>query len=218
MPPIRAVVFDLDGLMFNTEMIFDLSGNELMRRRGKVMTRECRDGMIGRRPVDAFNHMVRIMELTETIEALMEESREIFTGMLDAHLAPMPGLYELLTLVEERNLPKAVATSAPRAYMENILSRFELLDRFVFTLTAEDVTQGKPHPEIYQRAAENLNIDPQEMLVFEDSEAGTKAASAAGANVIVIPHEHTALQDLTAATLIAEHLHHPSVIQFINGA
>jgi HAD superfamily hydrolase (TIGR01509 family) len=214
-PKIRAVVFDLDGLMFNTEEIFNRTGRELLSRRGREMTHELLSQMMGRRPREAFTIMIEMMELTDTIEALQIESKDIFEAIMETHLAPMPGLHDVLDLIERRGLPKAVATSSPRAYLEDILQRFHLLDRFPLTLTAEDVTHGKPNPEIYLKAAERLSIAPGEMLVFEDSEAGTLAAGAAGAIVISVPHEHSRLHNFTPATYVASSLHDPYVMELI---
>jgi HAD superfamily hydrolase (TIGR01509 family) len=203
--------------MFNTEDIFNRTGRELLSRRGREMTHELLSRMMGRRPREALNIMIEMMELTDTIEALQAESQDIFEAVLETHLAPMPGLHEVLELIERRELPKAVATSSPRDYLENILRRFHLLERFPLTLTAEDVTHGKPHPEIYLKAAERLGILPQEMLVFEDSEAGTQAAGAAGAIVISVPHEHSRLHNFTPATYIASSLHDPYVLRLLGG-
>jgi HAD superfamily hydrolase (TIGR01509 family) len=214
-PTIKAVVFDLDGLMFNTEEIFHRSGNELLARRNLCMTPECIHQMLGRRPHEAFAVMVQMYGLTETIDDLLAESREIFAGYLEEILAPMPGLFELLEQIETRGLPKGVATSSPRRYLEELLARYSLLPRFHITLTAEDVTHGKPHPEIYLKAAESLRVAPAEMLVLEDSEAGTTAAAAAGAVVVSIPHEHTRHQDFRVASYIAESLHAPTVLRLL---
>lgn len=214
---IRAVVFDLDGLMFNTEEIFDRTGRELMRRRGGDMTQALRSQMMGRRPHEAFAIMIEMMELTDSVEALMDESQQIFIAELETHLAPMPGLYEVLEAIDRRSLPKAVATSSPRDYMEGILQRFELLERFALTLTAEDVTHGKPHPEIYLQAARRLGVEPAEVLVFEDSEAGTHSAAAAGAVVVSVPHDHSRTHDFSPATHIADSLHEPYVLELIGG-
>jgi len=208
-PTIRAVVFDCDGLMFNTEEIFNLAGRELMRRREKVMTQECLHRMMGLRPHDAFAVMVETFDLDEPIEDLLTESQEIFNSHLDAHLAPMPGLFELLEAIENYGLPKGVATSSPRDYLDGILARFELQARFAVTLTAEDVTHGKPHPEIYLKAAEQIGVAPAEMLVLEDSQAGTQSAAAAGAVVVSIPYEHARRLDFSAAHHIADSLHDP---------
>jgi beta-phosphoglucomutase-like phosphatase (HAD superfamily) len=96
--------------------------------------------------------------------------------------------------------------------MRSILDRFGLLDRFAITLTSEDVSRGKPHPEIYLTAAERIGVRPQEMLVLEDSEAGTRAAHAAGAHIISIPHEFSAAQDFSVARAIARSLTDPVIL------
>jgi HAD superfamily hydrolase (TIGR01509 family) len=217
-PVIRAVVFDLDGLMFNTEELFHLAGHELLRRRGLVMTPELLTQMMGRRPREAFTVLVDTLGLSETIEDLLLESKVIFDEFRARRLAPMPGLFETLAAIERRGLPKGVATSSPRRYLEEILRQFELLERFHLTLTAEDVTHGKPHPEIYLAAAERLGVAPAEMLVFEDSETGTRAAAAAGAVVVSVPHEHSRYQDFSVATHVAGSLADPVVLELIGGA
>lgn len=204
---IRAVVFDMDGLMFNTEEVFNRSGVELLRRRDKVATPALFHAMMGRRAHEAFACMIEMMELDESIEDLQAESEEIFDSLLDEILAPMPGLLQLLDVIEARNLPKAVATSSHRNYLNNILGRFDLLPRFSHTLTAEDVTNGKPHPEIYLKAAQTLQVDPSEMLVLEDSENGTRAAAAAGAHIISVPHEMSSHHDFSSAKAVATSLH-----------
>ena len=214
---IRAVVFDLDGLMFNTEDVFNITGHEVLRRRGLLMTDELLSRMMGRRAHEAFAALIEMHGLDESIEVLITESQEIFYSLLSAHLAPMPGLFELLEAIEQRGIPKAVATSSPRAYLEDILGRFELLPRFPITLTAEDVTHGKPHPEIYLTAAERLGVRPAEMMVLEDSQAGTQAASAAGAVAISVPHRHSRAHDFSAATHVVERLNDPLVLTLLHG-
>ena len=215
-PAIKAVVFDLDGLMFNTEEVFNRSGRVLLRRRGKEMTDEILSQMMGRRAHEAFAIMIEMLGMDEAVEDLMNEEDEIFRELLDTHLAPMPGLFELLQHIEERSLPKGVATSSDRTYLEDILRRFDLLPRFHVTLAADDVVHGKPHPEIYLKAAQRIGVVPSEMLVLEDSEAGTKAAAAAGAVVVSIPHQHSRTHDFSAATIIAESLHAAPVIEMFD--
>lgn len=206
LPQIRAVVFDMDGLMLNTEDVFELAGQQLMERRGRVMTDEIRHSMLGRRPIEAFTALKLLTGMTDHIEDLMHETKELFESIAENALATMPGLHDVLELIEFRNLPRAVATSSPRAYMTPLLERFDLLHRFHFTLTAEDVTYGKPHPEIYQMAANKLNVAPCEMLVLEDSETGTRAAHAAGAYIVSVPNRHTAVGDFSMSRLTIDSL------------
>lgn len=214
-PVIRAVVFDFDGLMFNTEEIFNLSGRELLRRRGKEMTPALLGMMMGRRSDEAFPMMIEALGLTESPEELRAEERAIFHGLLWSHVAPMPGLFELLAHIDGRALPKGVATSSRRPYIESLLVKFELMHRFDVVLTSEDVSQGKPHPEIYLTAAARIGVEPCEMLVLEDSEMGTRSAAAAGAVPISIPHDHSRNHDFSEAFLIAERLDDPKILELL---
>lgn len=214
---IRGVVFDLDGLMVNTEEVFHQAGNELLRPRGHEMTRELLSRMMGRRAKESFAMLIEELGLAETVDSLLAESEAIFHQMLETKLAPMPGLFELLDELDSRGLSKAVATSSSRPYLAMILSRFELTSRFAFTLTAEDVTHGKPHPEIYQLAAKRLGLLPEQLLVLEDSETGSKAAAAAGASVIAVPHDYSRDHDFSHVHHIAAGLGDPVIRRVLDG-
>ena len=210
---IRAVAFDLDGLMFNTEDVFDLAGTEFLRRRGMEMTDVIRDGMIGRRPPEAFAHLKKHTGIDGPMEELLAETWGLFNTMLDEHLRPMPFLFDLLDHLDRLGLPKAVATSSPRSHLEGLLSRFDLLPRFTAALTMEDVERGKPDPDIYLKTAARLGVAPSEMLVLEDSGAGTQAGAAAGAVVVAVPHRYSAKHDFGPAAHIASGLGDPWIIE-----
>lgn len=201
-----AVVFDLDGLMFNTEVVFHETGTELLRRRGKPAPPEVFAAMMGRRAREAFAVMIDMMQLEDSIDVLQQESRELFFSLLDRHLAPMPGLVELLDAIESANLPKAVGTSSDREYAHDILGRYEMLGRFGAILTAEDVTHGKPHPEIYATAAKRIQAAAERTLVLEDSNAGIRAAKAAGCFAVAVPHAHSHGQSYDEANLVIDTL------------
>jgi HAD superfamily hydrolase (TIGR01509 family) len=214
-PRIRAVVFDLDGLMLNTEDVFHLTGHELLRRRGKIATQELFNLMMGRRANESFQAMKEFMQLQDSVEALALESWGIFDSFLDEHLGLMPGLETLLLHIETAGVPKGVATSSDREYLKRMLGRFSLYDRFQTTLTAEDVTHGKPNPEIYLKAASKIGVEPHEMLVLEDSEAGTNAAAAAGAHIISVPHAHSRHMDFSRAKAVATSLIDPVILNLL---
>ena len=216
LPVIRAVCFDLDGLMFNTEDVFYVSADVLLQRRGMRMSRGAMDAMLGRRPIESLTAFRDYMGLNEEPADLLAESRVIFHELLKEHLKPMPGLFDLLNLIEAQGLPKGVATSSPRDYLENILGRFDLIPRFPLRLTAESVTHGKPNPEIYLKAAEQLGVRPEQMLVLEDSETGTRAAAAAGAYIVSVPHEHTAGHDFSQSKYIATGLNDPFILRLLS--
>ncbi|NBW97536.1 MAG: HAD family phosphatase [Planctomycetia bacterium] len=208
---IRGVAFDLDGLLVNTEELYQHVGTELLRRRGRTFEAELLDRMMGRPQRVSLRIMIDWHGLDDTVESLARETGEIFVDLLDARLEPMPGAVALVDAIARRGLPLGVATSSGPDFARDVLGRVALGDRFGFVLTSADVTHGKPHPEIFERAAERLGIAPAEMLVFEDSENGCRAAVAAGAVVVAVPGGHSRRHDFAGATLVAESLADPRI-------
>jgi HAD superfamily hydrolase (TIGR01509 family) len=206
MPRPRAVVFDLDGLMFNTEELYQEVGAELLRRRGYEFTQELLEQMMGRPSHIALQLMIDTHTLKATVQELLAETDEIFPEILRTRLAPMPGLVELLDTLERHSIPKGIATSSRRSFVERVLGKFDYQLRFSPILTSEDITEGKPHPEIYLKAADRLKIMADQMLVLEDSANGCRAAVSAGAITIAVPGPHSRKHDFTGAKLIADTL------------
>ena len=212
---IRAVVFDLDGLMFNTEALFFRVASEMLRDRGKVFTPEIMRAMIGRQPAASGLAFQTMAGLDETPEALMAEAKSRFEALIDTAVGPMPGLLDLLDHLRILGLPMAVGTSSGRAYADRLLRGHGLIDRFAFLLCREDVTLHKPDPEIYQTAAARLGFEPPEVLVLEDTPTGLAAAKAAGTFAVGVPHAHSPRSDLAGADLIASALDDPALIDRI---
>jgi HAD superfamily hydrolase (TIGR01509 family) len=203
---LSAVVFDLDGLMFNTETLYQHVGTELLTRRGKRFEAELLDRMMGRPNAVALQIMIDWHGLSDTVPLLAEESEQIFAGILDEQLECMPGLNELMDALEVACVPKAIATSSGRRFVQNVLSRFDFAPRFKFILTSEDVVEGKPGPEIYQTAAARFGLPPRQVMVLEDSENGCRAAVAAGAFTVAVPSGHSRRHDFTGAQFVADSL------------
>jgi HAD superfamily hydrolase (TIGR01509 family) len=207
----RAVVFDMDGLMFNTEDVYTLVGRELARRRGHTFTNELKKEMMGTPPREAFKTMIRLLQLPDTWEELAAESNAFFLEIVADHIQPMPGLFALLDRLEKAAIPKAIATSSAKKLMDACLAAFDLHSRFQFFLTAEDVIQGKPNPEIYLAAAERFGIAPSEMVVLEDSHNGCIAAALAGAYAVAVPGDHSSDHDFSKASLVISSLADPQL-------
>jgi beta-phosphoglucomutase-like phosphatase (HAD superfamily) len=112
-------------------------------------------------------------------------------------------------------MPKAIATSSTRQYVEWVLQPHGLLSRFAFALTADDVSQGKPHPEIYEKAAARCGCDSAAMLVLEDSVNGMRAAKAAGARCVVVPHALVDRNELGPADAIVARLDAPELWEWL---
>lgn len=213
MNSLEGVIFDMDGLMLNTETLYTQVAEEILRRRGKLLSTDLLDRMMGRPGTISLQIMIDWHQLDATPEQLQEETREIFPAILDRGLEPMPGLLRLLDQLEQAGIPKAIATSSRRAFAEDVLGRFALLTRFQFVMTCEDVQRGKPDPEIYLTAANRLELSPPRVLVLEDSQNGCRAAVAAGTFTVAVPGDHSRNHDFTGARLIAESLADPRILQ-----
>ncbi len=137
--------------------------------------------MMGRPNQDALQVMIDAYQLSDSTEQLQQETEVEMQQLMAQHLSPMPGLWPLLEALERAQIPKAVTTSSTNDYLDFVCEKLTLARHFHFTLTAEDVTCGKPHPEIYLKAAARFGIRPDQLAVLEDSVHGCRAALAAGA-------------------------------------
>jgi HAD superfamily hydrolase (TIGR01509 family) len=203
---LRAVVFDLDGLLLNTEELYQFVGTELMQRRGKTFEEELILKITGRPQAVALQMMIDWHGLDTTVDMLAKETADLFGEILDDRLALMPGAEGLLGALEAARVPKAIATGSGRRFTRHVLGKFHLEPRFEFILTGEDVVHGKPDPEIYRRAAGTFGIDAGQMMVLEDSQNGCRAAVAAGAFAVAVPSAPSGQQDFGGAALVVDTL------------
>ncbi len=210
---LAAVVFDLDGLIVNSEDVYEQADVEVLRRRGKVYDAELRAQMMGRPTAESLSKMIEWHALEDTAESLDAERSLLRDTLLEQSIEPMPGLHGLLAALEAAGMPKAIATSGHRSYAAYVLGRLELLTRFEFVLTSEDVVHGKPAPDPYQLAAARLGLRPSETMVLEDSVNGCRAGIAAGAFTVAVPNRHTRGYDFTGVEFIADTLADPRILQ-----
>lgn len=216
MPPtIRGVALDMDGLLFDTERIYFQVGDVVLRRRGFRFSNELQTRMMGRVGVSAIAEMIAFHDLTDDAATLLNESDHVYSELLLDHLRPMPGLEQFMRRLIRSGLPFGLATSSRRRFVDMILPTTDWHPHLAFILTGDDVTHGKPHPEMYLSAAERLGIPPTEMLVLEDSGNGATAAVVAGAVTVAIPNEHTADQTFAGTRLIAESLTDPRLLEWL---
>lgn len=210
---LRAVVFDLDGVIANTEDLYEQAGEIMLGRRGKTYDAELRERIMGRPVVDAIKIMIDCHSLTDTVDDLMRECADVLQQLIATSLAPMPGAVSLINDLQAADIPIAIATSATPEYADNVLTRLNLKVRFRFVLTAADIHRGKPDPEIYLMAAGHLGITPPQMMVLEDSANGCRAAVAAAAFTVAVPNRHTRNHNFAGARFVADTLNDPRIRQ-----
>jgi HAD superfamily hydrolase (TIGR01509 family) len=200
----RAVVFDMDGLLLDTETLWGEAEMELFRRHGDSFTQDDRLRVMGTSAEAAAAYFAERLHLPlEKGRALQAELTEIMLASFRRHVQGQPGAVELVERLRGR-IPLALASNSPRNLVEAALATAGLADAFGAIVTGDDVASGKPAPDIYRLACERLGVAPGESLALEDTPSGIAAAKAAGLACIAVPQY--AESDVSAADRVIDSL------------
>jgi HAD superfamily hydrolase (TIGR01509 family) len=187
-----ACLFDMDGLLLDTERIYTLVTQKIVARYGKEYTWALKSRMMGMRQEEAAHLLVTELGIESQLsaDAYLKERNQMQSELF-ASARPLPGVIRLVKHLKDAGVPIAVATSSHRDAFELKTSQnqelFALFDAIV-TGDSPAVKRGKPHPDIFIEAARQLSIqDPRQCLVFEDAISGVRAAQAAGMHVCWVP-------------------------------
>jgi HAD superfamily hydrolase (TIGR01509 family) len=203
---IEAVLFDLDGLMVDSEPHSLASWQAVLARRGAQFDQATIDGILGLRLSETARLAIRLFDLNDEPAALAQEKTDYQIAHLDGNVRLMPGLIELLDLIDQRGLQKSIASSGTRAYVRAVLAATHLTDRFNTVITGDDVIHGKPAPDVFLAAAAALHVAPENCLVLEDAPTGAQAAKAANMLCFAVPNDFTRSLDLSPADRIVPSL------------
>ncbi|MEU3763698.1 HAD family phosphatase [Amycolatopsis keratiniphila] len=182
----RAVVFDCDGLLMDTEPCWSVAETELFARRGLPFGADEKALVIGKSLPAAADAMAEAFGEPDAGAEIADELLRLVTEVVTAKAEAMPGARELVELTAAA-VPVAVASNSPRALLDAALARGGLAEMFPVKLAADEVTAPKPDPEMYSTACALLNVEPSDALAFEDSMTGLRSARAAGVPVIGVP-------------------------------
>ena len=201
MSQLHAIVFDMDGLMVDSEPLSQQAWDEYLRPYGHQLTEEIVSNIIGLRGDVSTPLIKEMFSLPEPVPVIIEKRMAIYSQIRANGVPTMPGLRELHTELARRRIRWGVATSSPRHHAEEILQQLGLQERCQAIAAGDEVVHGKPNPAIYLLAAERLGISPQHCLALEDSGPGSLAAVRAGMTAIAIPNVQTKTADFS-------HVHH----------
>jgi beta-phosphoglucomutase len=202
-----AAIFDMDGTLVDNTPYHFRSWQALFKKHGKgTLDKETYYKQISGVPVMETIKRLFGSDYDEAgLKALMNEKEEFYRQLYAPYLAPVNGLGNFLTELKNSGIKMAMATSATVADIDFILNKIPIRDDFDVIINSTMVSKPKPHPQIFLKAAEKLNIPPDNCVVFEDSLAGIKAANNAGMKVIGITTGHTAAELQPANMIIKDY-------------
>ena len=208
---IRAVLFDMDGLIVDTEPIHFMAFREMMREYGHEIDDSLMPSFVGFPEAENIRDLKRIYSLDAPAAEMAERRYGLFMKLIRFEpFSVFPGFWELSEEVRRRGLKQAVVSSSTAEQIEVILGR--LFDTrpelgspqsyFEAIVSGGDIAHNKPAPDIYLHAAERLKVAPQECLAFEDTPPGVQAAVTAGMTVIAVPNEYTRTLEFPGARAV----------------
>ena len=204
----KAIIFDMDGVLVDSEPLFLKAINSLVIQENAepISEDENRDHLIGTTIEETWRRLKQLRGLPQSVPEYIERYEVVVEQVLKQELAAQPGVVALIEECRRRGLPKAVASSSLRAWVDLKLESIGLQDAFDVVLGGDDVTLGKPEPDIYLLAAERLGIPPQECIAIEDSPVGIAAAVSAGNHTIAVRTESTKGLDISRAHSVLDSL------------
>jgi HAD superfamily hydrolase (TIGR01509 family) len=189
--PIAALVFDMDGLLVDSETASGEAMRLFLHGHGHEMLSSTVEDALGRRLPEAMATVAAAYDLKGPIDELVVAFGAMRLEALRGNVVPMPGALALLDWAATRGLPRALATSSFRGQAEVALTEAALMGRFDVEVTGDEVQYGKPAPDLFLLASKRLGVSPQSCVVFEDAPAGLEAAARAGMRRVWVPNAHT---------------------------
>ncbi|WP_407652315.1 HAD family hydrolase [Acetivibrio straminisolvens] len=202
---VKAVIFDMDGLMIDTERLYFDVERLIARNFGKEVKDETLWKMMGRKPLEAITVFAEDLGLDISPRELLSIRDDLFVKKLINEVEAMPGLFDILNSIRGK-LKMAIATGSPNKFLKIVLDKLKIEDYFDVFVTSDEVEKGKPDPEVYNTAAKRLGVMPAECIVLEDSSNGALAGVTAGCYTIAVPSVYTNKQDFSFVNYIARDL------------
>lgn len=186
--PVRGVLFDVDGVILDTECLYSRFWMEACHFYGFPMTRQQSLQMRSLNKTAGQEEFHKLFGPAADYTTIRQKRIELMDAFVEKEgVTAKPGIYALLDALDERGIPCAITSSSPRQRLESYLTPLNLYHRFQKVVSGYDVPRGKPEPDIYLRGAAELGLSPEVCLALEDSAAGILSAYRAGCLPVLIP-------------------------------
>jgi HAD superfamily hydrolase (TIGR01509 family) len=213
---VKAVLFDLDGVLVDSERFSSEASDMILAEVGIVQTPMEKKLVFGRRTLDNYKAAIDARGLDIDPAILVARKNRLFAKIVHGKLKPLPGVLELLGGIRDAGLKVAVVSSSPLERVNVSLEEVGLILEFDLIVSGDCCDRGKPDPEPFLLAARRLDVKPADCVVIEDAEAGVAAGKAAGMKVVAVRSPNTHYQDLSKADIIVDSLEVVN-IELLNG-
>jgi HAD superfamily hydrolase (TIGR01509 family) len=195
----QAVLLDMDGTLVDSETLWRVAEQEFAKRHHFSLTPDIQQTFVGKAVPVVMRFLMDTFGLNGTVEKRVQEMETIVKGLLPS-VKETAGTTELIELLNQHNMPRAIASNSSRDIIAATLANQSWAKDIPKRFSIGDVAKGKPEPDIYLLAARSLNAKPEKCLVIEDSLTGTEAAIRAGMTCCLLTHGHTLETTLTPLT------------------
>ena len=201
----KAVIFDMDGVIIDSEPINTGLSIKAVAHFGSSITSEEMEKYAGSTMKVIFSSIKEDKKLIAPVEEIIAYMQaSMLRNLAEEDIEPIKGIRELLIALKEKNIPTAIASSSPKNMIEAVVEKFKLQDYFTYLVSGNEVKHSKPDPEIYLVTAKKLGVDPSECVVIEDSKNGVNAAKNAGMTCIGFRNLNSGKQDISRADTIVD--------------
>lgn len=188
MIPIDAIIFDMDGLLLDSERIYRTAWQQATREQGFLLTDAGYEEMIGRSTQEGEELLAKRFGSSFDVALFKKRWEFLWEKLITQNGVPLKsGVLEILAFLNRKKILKAIATSSTQKDALLSLSKHSVLEQMQALITADQVKKSKPAPDLFLKALETLHVNPHRALVLEDSEAGVRAANLAEIRVILVP-------------------------------
>ncbi len=204
--PIKAVIFDMDGVITDSELLYGEAINVVFEGAPHVLTDDDHRAIMGSSIDYTWDWIMRRFNLSGPVERWKQRYDDAVVRLLTKKAEPTPGIYQLLDDIEQRHVRLGLASSSQHNWVMAVLGKLGLKDRFETVASCEMVPNAKPAPDLYLLAVNKLGVIPSECMAIEDTPRGIQAAKAAGIYTVALRTGPTASLDISEADLIIDSL------------